>query len=71
MIVSVFVPRLAVLLAVSVNVELPLDGLGENDAVTPLGKPETARLTLPVNPYSGLMSTYTVVELPSAMFALP
>lgn len=52
-IVSVFVPRLAALLDVSTNRELPAVGFGEKDAVTPLGNPETARLTLPVNPYSG------------------
>jgi hypothetical protein len=44
-------PTGAVLLAVRVNMEDPIDvGLGENDALTPLGRPETARLTLPVNP---------------------
>jgi len=40
-----------VLLAVSVNVLFPVAGFGEKDAVTPLGRPLAARLTLPVNPY--------------------
>ena len=43
------------LLAVNVNVLLPVVGLGANDAVTPLGRPETDRFTLPVKPYCGLM----------------
>jgi hypothetical protein len=50
--VIVFVPSVAELLAINVNVELPVVGFGEMDAVTPPGSPETARLTLPVNPYS-------------------
>jgi hypothetical protein len=28
-------------------------GFGEKDAVTPLGKPDAERLTLPVNPFKG------------------
>lgn len=46
------VPRAAELLAVSVTVADPVAGFGEKDAVTPLGRPDAARLTLPVNPYS-------------------
>lgn len=52
--VSAEVPRVAVLLAVSVSVVFPVVGLGEKDAVTPAGKPLTARLTLPLNPYCGV-----------------
>ena len=53
----VLVPTVAVLLAVSVSSlkSVVVVGFGENDAVTPLGRPETARLTLPANPYSGLI----------------
>ena len=52
--VSVTVPVAAVLLAVSVNV-LVLDVLlGLNDAVTPLGKPDADKLTLPLKPFCGL-----------------
>ena len=36
------------LLAVSVSKLVPVVGLGLNDAVTPLGNPDAARLTLPV-----------------------
>ncbi len=49
--VTVYCPRVAALLAVSVRVLLPVVGLGEKDAVTPLGSPETERFTLPVKPY--------------------
>ena len=48
-------PTLAVLFAVSVRLLKPVVGFGEKDAVTPLGSPVTARLTLPVNPYCGVM----------------
>ena len=52
-IVRVYWPRWAVLLAVSVSTLLPGVGLGANDAVTPLGRPDTDRFTPPVNPYWG------------------
>jgi len=48
--VTVNAPVVAVLLAVNVTTLLPVVGLVPNDAVTPLGKPEAARVTLPVNP---------------------
>ena len=48
--VSVLVPRLAVALAVRTSVLEPVVGLGEKDAVTPVGSPDTERLTLPANP---------------------
>ena len=48
--VTVVVPAAAVLAAVKVSV-LELDvGFGEKDAVTPVGNPETASLTLLVTP---------------------
>jgi hypothetical protein len=50
-IVTVFVPTGAELLAVSVSTLYPVVGLGENDAVTPLGRPDTEKFTFPVNPY--------------------
>lgn len=48
--VTVAVPVVAVLLAVSVSVLVEVVGLVPNAAVTPLGKPDAARLTLPENP---------------------
>ena len=49
--VSVLVPPLAVLLAVSVSVLVPVVDAGENEALTPLGRPDRERFTLPVKPY--------------------
>ena len=49
--VSVPLPTLAVLLAVRVNVLIPVVEAGENEALTPLGRPERERFTLPVKPY--------------------
>jgi len=51
-------PVVAVLLAVSVKM-LEVALVEMNEAVTPLGKPEAAKLTLPVNPPVG----FTVIAL--------
>jgi len=51
-IVTVYVPAVAVALAVRVSTLLPVVGLVPSEAVTPLGRPDTARVTLPVNPPS-------------------
>ena len=48
-------PVVAVLLAVSVSVLVLVVLPGLNDAVTPLGRTEVARLTLPVKPFVGLI----------------
>ena len=50
-IVSVLVPTLAELSAVNVRLLDPVVGFGEKEAVTPAGRPEIERFTLPVNPY--------------------
>jgi hypothetical protein len=52
--VSVTVPVAALLLAVSVNVLVPAVLLGLNDAVTPLGKPDADKPTLPLKPFCGV-----------------
>jgi hypothetical protein len=44
-------PTAAALVAVSVRMLVELAGFCENAAVTPLGRPEMERLTLPLNPY--------------------
>ena len=49
--VTVAVPVVAVLLAVRVRVLLEVAGFVPNAAVTPLGKPDAARVTLPENPF--------------------
>ena len=49
--VTLYWPRAAVLLAVSVSKLLDVVGFGLQDAVTPLGRPEEMdKLTAPVNP---------------------
>lgn len=57
--VTVNVPVPAALLAVRVNALVPVVLVGLNDAVTPLGRPDADKLTLPLKPFSGL----TVMEL--------
>jgi hypothetical protein len=52
--VTVAVPIAAVLLAVSVNVLVLTVLLGLNDAVTPLGRPDADKLTLPLKPFCGV-----------------
>jgi hypothetical protein len=62
--VTVLCPIGAELLAVNVIVLIPVVGLGVKDAVTPVGRPDTERLTLPVNPYSGLTEILDVLVVP-------
>jgi hypothetical protein len=52
--VTVAVPVAAVLLAVSVNVLVLAVLVGLNDDVTPLGRPDADKLTLPVKPFCGV-----------------
>jgi len=49
----------AVLLAVNLSVLEFVAGFGVNDAVTPVGRPDAARVTVPVNPGVGV----TVIAL--------
>ena len=58
--VTVAAPVVAVPLAVSVSTLLPVVGLVPNAAVTPLGNPEAARVTLPAN---GLTSVTVIVSV--------
>ena len=57
--VTVAVPTAAVLLAVKVNVlvglvfEVTFTLAGLNDAVTPLGRPDAERVTVPPKPFNG------------------
>ena len=53
MIVTLDVPVAAVLLAVSVNELVVVAEAGLKDAVTPLGKPDAEKLTLPLKPFWG------------------
>ena len=61
--VTVTVPVVAALPAVSVNVLVVVVGLGLNDAVTPLGRPEADKLTLPLKPFCGV-TLIALVPLP-------
>jgi len=65
--VTVDVPAVAVLLAVRVITLLPVVGLVPKAAVTPLGRPDAAKVTLPVN---GLTSVTVMVSVPLAPWAI-
>jgi hypothetical protein len=66
-----YCPKATALLAVSVSVLLPVVGFGEKDAVTPLGRPDAVRMTLPVNPFTELTLTLFVPEVPCPRLRLP
>jgi hypothetical protein len=63
-IVTVEVPAVAVLLAVKVTTLEPVVGLAPKLAVTPLGRPEAARLTEPLKPPLAATVTVSVALLP-------
>src|SRR6202451_2920042 len=63
-IVTVDVPVVAVALAVSVSTLVPVVGFVPNAAVTPLGKPDAASVTLPVNPPTSVTVMVLVPLLP-------
>ncbi len=60
--VTVDVPVVAVALAVRVSTLVPVVGFVPNAAVTPLGRPDAASVTLPVNPPTSV----TVIVLRAA-----
>lgn len=62
--VAVTVPVVAVALALKVRVLVVVAAEGLNDAVTPLGKPDADRVTLPVKPFTGVTVTALVAVLP-------
>ncbi len=61
--VTVEVPVVAVLLAVSVSTLVPVVGFVPKAAVTPLGRPDAASVTLPVNPPTSV-TVMVLVPLP-------
>lgn len=63
-IVTVAGPVVAELLAVRVNVLAPVVLAGLNAAVTPAGRPEAARLTLPLKLFSALTAMLLVLLAP-------
>jgi hypothetical protein len=62
--VTVAGPVVAELLVVSVKVLVLVVLVGLNDAVTPLGRPEAAKLTLPVKPPVGFTAIVLGTLLP-------
>ncbi len=64
--VTVGVPDAAALLAVSVSTLPPVVGLVPKAAVTPLGNPETASVTLPANGLTSDTVMVSVALLPCA-----
>jgi len=68
--VTVTVPVVAVLLAVSVTVLVFAVVLGLNDAVTPLGRPDADKLTLPLKPFCGITVMVLVPLLPCVIVKL-
>jgi len=60
-------PTVAVELAVSVSTLVALAGLVAKAAVTPLGRPDAARVTLPVNPSTSVTVMVPVADLPWEM----
>ena len=69
-IVTLAVPATAALLAVNVNVLVLIVLLGLKDAVTPFGRPEADKLTVPLNPFCGVTEMVLVALAPCAMFRL-
>ena len=68
--VTVPCPVVAVLLAVSVKVLVAVAGFGLKDAVTPIGRPDADRLTLPLKPFRGVSVIVLVPLPPCAMLKL-
>ncbi len=64
LIVTVDVPTVAELLAVSVSTLDAVVGFVPNNAVTPLGRPDAARVTLPLNPPAPVTVIVSVALLP-------
>ena len=69
-IVTVTLPVVAELLAVNVSMLVLVVLLGLNDAITPLGRPEADRLTLPVKPFCRLTVMVLVPLVPWAIVTL-
>jgi hypothetical protein len=69
-IVTVAAPVVAVLLAVRVSVLVEVAGLVPNVAVTPLGNPEAASVTLPENPPTSVTVIVLVPLLPCVTVTL-
>jgi hypothetical protein len=69
--VTVTVAGVAVLLAVSVNVLVLVVLVGLKEAVTPLGRPDADKVTLPLKPFCGVTVIMLVPLAPCKMLRLP
>jgi hypothetical protein len=69
-IVTVTVPAAAVALAVKVRVLVVVAGFALNAAVTPLGSPAAESVTLPSNPFTGVMVILLIPLLPAVIVKL-
>jgi hypothetical protein len=65
--VTVAVPVVAVPLAVNVNVLVAVAGFGLNNAVTPLGRPDADKVTVPLKPFCGVTVIVLVPLAPCEM----
>jgi hypothetical protein len=63
--VSVTLPGVAVLVAVRVKTLDVVAGFGLNDAITPAGRPDTVKPTLPLKPFCWLIVIVVVTLDPS------
>jgi len=63
-IVTATAPAGAAVLAVRVSTLFAVAGFGTNDAVTPLGSPDTTKLALPENPFVGFTVIVLIPPLP-------
>jgi hypothetical protein len=70
MMVTRTVLEVAALLAVSVSVLVPVAGSGLNNAVTPLGRPDADKFTLPLKPFDGVRVIVVVPGFPCEMLTL-
>ena len=62
--VTVAVPVVAALLAVSVNVLVLVVGFVLNEAVTPVGRADADKVTLPLKPFCGVTAMALVPLVP-------
>jgi hypothetical protein len=68
--VTVTVPVVAVPLAVRVSALVLVVPLGLNEAVTPLGRPDADKLTLPLKPFCGVTEIVLVPLAPCVIVKL-
>jgi hypothetical protein len=69
-IVTVTVPAVAALLAERVRVLVVKAALGANEAVTPLGRPDADKLTVPEKPPAGVIVMVLVTLVPCTRVTL-